>query len=77
MLNSPLREEPRSQRAAVISSKHESSMLDWLKSSGRIIARDVQEPEFQDEEEEISGLIEVDDITYDLDDDDDDLDLEE
>lgn len=71
MLNSSLREEPRSQRAAVIPSKHESSLLDWLESSGRLIAREQQEPDFSDaSEEEISGLIDVDDITYDLDDDD-------
>lgn len=77
MLKSPLREEPREQKAAVIRSKHESSLLDWLESSGRLIARDVQEPEFP-EEEEISGLIDVDDVTYDdIDDDDDALDLEE
>jgi hypothetical protein len=51
--------------------------LDWLESSGRLIARDIQEPEFP-EEEEISGLIDVDDVTYDdIDDDDDALDLEE
>jgi hypothetical protein len=77
MLKSPLREEPREQKAAVIRSKHESSLLDWLESSGRLIARDIQEPEFP-EEEEISGLIDVDDVTYDdIDDDDDALDLEE
>lgn len=71
MLNSSLREEPRDQRAAVIPSKHESSLLDWLESSGRLIARDQQDPEFtENNEEEISGLIDVDDITYDLDDDD-------
>ncbi len=77
MLKSPLREEPREQKAAVIRSKHESSLLDWLESSGRLIARDIQEPEFP-EEEEISGLIDVDDVTYDdIDDDDDALNLEE
>lgn len=77
MLKSPLREEPREQKAAVIRSKHESSLLDWLESSGRLIARDIQEPEFP-EEEEISGLIDVDDVTYDdIDDDTDALDLEE
>mgnify|MGYP001507306790 CR=1 FL=1 len=71
MLNSSLREEPRDQRAAVIPSKNETSLLDWLESNGRLIARDIQEPEFDLEEEEISGLIDVDDVTYDLDDDED------
>lgn len=78
MLKSPLREEPRSQKAAVIRSKHESSLLDWLEASGRLIARDIQEPEYLEAEEEISGLIDVDDPTYDdIEDDDDALDLEE
>ena len=77
MLKSPLREEPREQKAAVIRSKHESSLLDWLESSGRLIARDIQETELP-EEEEISGLIDVDDVTYDdIDDDDDALDLDD
>lgn len=74
MPTSPLREEPREQRASVISVKHESSLLDWLKSSGRLISRDTQEPEFSgDEEDDVSGLLEsdgVDDIY------DDDLEIE-
>jgi hypothetical protein len=78
MLNSSLREEARNQTAAVIPSKNESSLLDWLESNGRLIARDIQEPTYLDEEEEISGLMDVDDVTYDdIDDDDDALDLEE
>ncbi|WP_250121269.1 DUF3134 domain-containing protein [Chroococcidiopsis sp. CCMEE 29] len=78
MVNSPLREQPREQRAAVISAKTESSLLDWLQSSGRLIARDnVQEPEDL-EEEEISGLIDSDDIADDIySDDSDELDLDE
>ena len=76
MLNPSLREEPREQRAAVIPARNESSLLDWLYSSGRMVARDTQETERQ-EEEEISGLIDVDDVTYDIDDDDDLADLEE
>jgi hypothetical protein len=73
MLNSPLREEPRNQRAAVIPLKQETSLLDWLQSSGRLIARDVHEPDFLDEEEEIESLMGVEDGIgdYDFDDDDD------
>ncbi|MBW4686396.1 MAG: DUF3134 domain-containing protein [Komarekiella atlantica HA4396-MV6] len=73
MLNSPLREEPRNQRAAVIPLKQESSMLDWLQSGGRLISRDVHEPDFLDDEEEIESLMSVEDGIgdYDLDDDDD------
>ncbi len=78
MLKSPLREEPRSQRAGVIPSRNESSLLYWLESSGRMIPRDVQEPEYPaDDEEEISGLIDVEDVTYDLDDDEDLVDIDE
>ncbi|MEA5624462.1 DUF3134 domain-containing protein [Nostoc sp. UHCC 0251] len=72
MLNSPLREVARNQRADVIPLKQESSLLDWLQTNGRIIARDVHEPDFQDDEEEIDSLMGVEDgIGYDLDDDDD------
>ena len=72
MLNSPLREVPRNQRADVIPLKPESSLLDWLQTNGRIIARDVHEPDFQDDEVEIDSLMGVEDgIGYDLDDDDD------
>lgn len=73
MLNSPLREEPRNQRAAVIPLKQETSLIDWLQSSGRIIARDVHEPDFQDEEEEISEFLGGEDGIADFDDDDDDI----
>ncbi|NJR76713.1 MAG: DUF3134 family protein [Scytonema sp. CRU_2_7] len=73
MLNSPLREEPRNQRAAVIPLKQETSLLDWLQTSGRIIARDVHEPDFLEDEEEISEFLGGEDGIgdYDLDDDDD------
>ncbi|MCC5610633.1 DUF3134 domain-containing protein [Nostoc sp. CHAB 5834] len=72
MLNSPLREVPRNQRADVIPLKSESSLLDCLQTNGRIIARDVHEPDFQDDEVEIDSLMGVEDgIGYDLDDDDD------
>jgi Protein of unknown function (DUF3134) len=73
MLNSPLREEPRNQRAAVIPVKPESSMLDWLQTGGRIIARDVHEPDFLAREEEISEFLGGEDgiNDYDIDDDDD------
>ncbi|MEH2240144.1 DUF3134 domain-containing protein [Nostoc sp.] len=72
MLNSPLREEPRNQQADVIPLKQESSLSDWLENKGRIITRDVHEPDFQDGEEEIDSLMGVEDgIGYDLDDDDD------
>jgi hypothetical protein len=78
MLNSPLRENPRNQRADVIPLKQESSLVDWLQSNGRLITRDVHEPNFTDDQEEIDSLIGVEDgIGYDLDDDDDDIGIAE
>ncbi|KAB8332941.1 DUF3134 domain-containing protein [Scytonema tolypothrichoides VB-61278] len=73
MLNSPLREVPRNQRASVIPLKQESSLLDWLQSNGRLIARDVHEPDFLDDEEEITEFLSTEDGigVYDFDDDDD------
>ncbi|MEM7554501.1 MAG: DUF3134 domain-containing protein [Cyanobacteria bacterium P01_A01_bin.84] len=72
MLNSPLREAPRTQRASVIPLKQESSLLDWLKAKGRLITRDNQEPDFSEEEEDIDSLIAGEDgVGYDEDDDDD------
>lgn len=66
MLNSPLREAPRNQRAAVIPLKQESSLLDWLRTSGRLISRNVHEQELSEEEEEIETLMNADDgIGYD------------
>jgi len=72
MLNSPLREIPRNQRATVIPSRQETSLLDWLQSSGRLIARDVQDPDFREAEEEIESLMGVEDGIGDYDFDDDD-----
>ena len=76
--NPSLREEPRSQRAAVIPVKQESSILDWLESSGRLLARDNQEVDYLDDDgEELNDLMAGEDNSFDLDDDDDDLDLDD
>jgi hypothetical protein len=72
MLNSPLREEPRNRRAPVIPLKQESSLLDWLQANNRLIARDVHEPDYSEEEEEISEFLSTDDGISDFDYDDDD-----
>lgn len=70
MLNSPLSEQPRNQRAPVIPLKQESSMLDWLQSQGRLVARSVQENDYLQTEEEISDFLSSEDgiDDYDLDD---------
>ena len=77
MLNSPLSEAPRNQRARVIPLKQEFSMLDWLQMQGRLVARNVQETEFL-QEEEISEFLSSEDGIEDYDmDDDSDMDIDE
>lgn len=75
--NPSLREEPRSQRAAVIPLKQESSILDWLENAGRLLERDDKDLDFLDDDEEIADLMGNDDSSFDIDDDDDDLDLDD
>lgn len=76
--NPSLREEPRNQRAAVIPLKQESSILDWLENSGRLLAREGSDFDYlQDEGEDISDLMGGDDNSFDLDDDDDELEVED
>lgn len=68
MYNNSLREEPREQLAEVIPVKQETSLLDWLEANDRLIARDVQDDPFRDDEEEIAGLMDVEDTAIDDDD---------
>jgi hypothetical protein len=76
--NPSLRQEPRTQRAAVIPMQQESSILDWLESSGRLLARDNADFDYLDDEEEINELMDGEGSSaFDTDDDDDDLDLED
>ncbi|MDH6059841.1 DUF3134 domain-containing protein [Chrysosporum bergii ANA360D] len=78
MLNSPLSEQPRNQRAPVIPLKQESSMLDWLQLQGRLVARNVQEAGFSEPEEEISDFLATEDGMEDFEmDDDGEVSLEE
>jgi hypothetical protein len=76
MYNPSLREEPREQLADVIPLKQETSLLDWLETNGRLLARENFEDDFLEDEEEITELMGVDDSAYDDDDDDiiDDID---
>lgn len=76
MNNPSLREQPRHQRAAVIPQRQESSILDWLEQTGRLVAREPQDDQYANEEE-IPELLGVEDHTYDDIDDDDELELEE
>ncbi|MGB3532093.1 MAG: DUF3134 domain-containing protein [Microcoleaceae cyanobacterium] len=71
MNNPSLRETPVYEPADVIASQQRVSLLDWLKATGRLMLRDVQETsKSAEEEEEISELI-VEDAAYEDDDDDD------
>lgn len=74
MYNPSLREEPREQLADVIPIKQETSLLDWLETNNRLLARDSDDQNFLDDEEEITELMGVDDASYDDDDLDDDID---
>jgi hypothetical protein len=64
MYNPSLRQIPRHLPAEVIPLKQQSSLLDWLESTNRLLARDVQEPDYL-HEEEISELMAVEDSPYD------------
>jgi phosphopantothenoylcysteine synthetase/decarboxylase len=78
MIHNPsLRQETRNQRAAVIPMQQESSILDWLESTGRLLARDNADFDYLDDEEEINELMENDGGAFDTDDDDDDLGLDD
>ncbi|MBE9011445.1 DUF3134 domain-containing protein [Pseudanabaenaceae cyanobacterium LEGE 13415] len=77
MYNPSLRQETRNQRAAVIPMQQESSILDWLENTGRLLARDNADFDYLDDEEEINELMENDGGAFDSDDDDDDLGLDD
>lgn len=64
MYNPSLRQIPRHLPAEVIPLKQQSSLLDWLESTNRLLARDAQEPDYL-HEEEISELMAVEDSPYD------------
>ncbi|NES23903.1 MAG: DUF3134 domain-containing protein [Symploca sp. SIO3E6] len=69
MYNPSLREQPRDHQAEVIPLNQHTSLLNWLESQGRLLAREPQDESLLDGEEEISELMDVDDATYDDDDD--------
>ena len=74
MKNPALRQEPRYEPAPVIPLKQDGSLLDWLEAQGRIIFREekIIEPQRQ-EDEEISELIEGEEIDFERDYDDDEI----
>lgn len=68
--NPSVSQEARYEPAAVIPVKQDSSILNWLEATNRLIPREQEEVQTPPEEDaEISDLIDVDD-SYDEDDDD-------
>ena len=61
MDNPALRQEPRYEPAVVIPIKQEYSLLEWLESKNRLIAREAIEQEELNSEEEVSDLLMSDD----------------
>lgn len=77
MLNSPLIEYPRNRRATIIPTRPNSSILDWLEGSGRLIPRNSSESDISRPETEISDFLGGEDGVTDLDYDDNDISLDE
>ncbi|ACB50262.1 unknown [Crocosphaera subtropica ATCC 51142] len=74
-LSPAISQEPRYEPAAVIPVKRDSSIINWLEATNRLIYREQEETKTPLEEDaEISELIEVDDN---YDDDDDDLSIDD
>jgi hypothetical protein len=80
MNNPALKEYSRNQNAPVLPSLGNASILDWLETTGRLLARDKDEHQTDyllASDEEIEGLM-VDEGGYEeVDDEDEDFDLEE
>ncbi|UXE60713.1 MAG: DUF3134 domain-containing protein [Woronichinia naegeliana WA131] len=73
--NPSLRQEPRYEPAAVLPVTRDTSLLDWLQETHRLIPREKEDPQLEplNDDVEISELMDVDDHLYD--DVEDDLDL--
>ncbi|NJO39970.1 MAG: DUF3134 family protein [Cyanobacteria bacterium CRU_2_1] len=77
--NPALHEQPLKQLAPIIPLQRDASILAWLESTGRLLAREPADYDFlSDNEEELNDLMAGDDNSFDADDDDDDaLDLDD
>lgn len=64
MNNPSLKAVPRRLPAAVISSTQQISILDWLASTGRLIARESNAFEYREDVEDLQELIVGDDASY-------------
>jgi hypothetical protein len=68
MHNPSLREEARNKPASIVSSVQQVSILDWLASTGRLIARETTGFEYREDVEDLQELIVGEDNTYEDDD---------
>jgi hypothetical protein len=60
--NPALHAEPRNQEPAIIPPRKDSSLLDWLSETGRLVAREAGEHHYEEiEEEELEELMETTD----------------
>ncbi|MFN3927503.1 MAG: DUF3134 domain-containing protein [Pseudanabaenaceae cyanobacterium] len=73
MHNPALREEPRYQPAPVVGNSRQASMLSWLESTGRLVAKDVAVPDYADDVEDLSDLMAGDEDYIDLEDEEEEL----
>lgn len=64
MYNPSLKSVPRRLPAAVMSSTQQISILDWLASTGRLIARESNAFEYREDVEDLQELIVGDDASY-------------
>lgn len=62
LYNSALHEEPRNQEPAIIPPRQDNSLLNWLSKTGRLVAREAGEHNYEEiEEEELEELMETTD----------------
>jgi hypothetical protein len=60
--NPALQAEPRNQEAAIIPPRQDSSILDWLVKTGRLVAREPSDRYYDHmEEEELAEIMETTD----------------
>ncbi len=73
MHNPALREEPRYQPAPISGTSRPPSILAWLESTGRLVAKETNLPEYNDDVEDLNDLIVGEDDYIDLDAEEDDV----
>jgi hypothetical protein len=75
--NPSLSQEPRYEPAAVIPVKEDTSLVDWLKATNRLIPREkVEDEDKSTEDVDLADFIDSDDSGYE-DSDDNDMDVED